>query len=269
MHVNEKYQDPSCEINTCKLRHPRVCNFYRDYGRCKFGEWCSFEHKEVDRTDKSMTMIEEIKKEVEDLKKTIEEKNDIINSLSEKIQAIETKVFSESEEIPINKPEEIETAIEVALSAETLEDIHEFNCDLCYFVGKSGKGLIIHKGRKHGKKITCDVCENSFESNRDFKIHQLSHSFKSKFKTTRFENQVCKKCNYSCKTIESMEVHLGKGCLEFMECGLCESRFETFEILQTHLNTCEVYECGRCRNRFKTLSEVKRHAEEEHEDCQK
>ena len=66
-----------------------------------------------------------------------------------------------------------------------------------------------------------------------------------------------------------MEVHLGKGCLEYLECGLCEVIFETIDLLQTHLNTCEVYECGRCSDRFETLSEVKRHAEEEHEDCQK
>ena len=66
-----------------------------------------------------------------------------------------------------------------------------------------------------------------------------------------------------------MEVHLGKGCLEFLECVLCETKFEIFEMLQTHLHACEVYECGRCSGRFKTLSEVKKHAEEEHEDCQK
>ena len=35
-------------------------------------------------------------------------------------------------------------------------------------MGKSSKGLKIHKGRKHGEMISCDVCENIFESKRDY-----------------------------------------------------------------------------------------------------
>ena len=36
--------------------------------------------------------------------------------------------------------------------------------------------------------------------------------------------------------------------------------------LEKHLVTCEVYECGRCFDRFKMLEDMKKHAEDEHED---
>ena len=60
-----------------------------------------------------------------------------------------------------------------------------------------------------------------------------------------------------------MEVHLGKGCLGRFECGLCDSVLESSEVLETHLNTCEVYECGRYYGRFTML----KHAKEEHLEC--
>ena len=33
-----------CEVIKCSLRHPKICRFFRDYNRCKFGEWCCFRH---------------------------------------------------------------------------------------------------------------------------------------------------------------------------------------------------------------------------------
>ena len=115
--------------------------------------------------------------------------------MSEKIKAIEIKVFGGCEESLEMETEEMESAIEEGRSKDTFDDNEKLNCDLCDFVGKSSKGLKIHKGRKHGEMISCDVCQNIFESKRDYKVHQLSHSSNSKFKTTRFEKQVCQKCN--------------------------------------------------------------------------
>ena len=63
-----------------------------------------------------------------------------------------------------------------------------------------------------------------------------------------------------------MEVHIGKGCLDVLKCGLCEDKFETLTDLELHLTTCEIYECGSCYDRYRTLSEIKKHIEDDHED---
>ena len=47
MHISELCDNSSCDIKTCNLRHPRICNFYRDYRRCKFGEWCQYKHENL------------------------------------------------------------------------------------------------------------------------------------------------------------------------------------------------------------------------------
>ena len=100
------------------------------------------------------------------------------------------------------------------------------------------------------------------------KIHKLSHSVITYQKGSVLEKQTCKKCNYKCSSIETMEVHLGKGCLGNFECGLCEGKFKNLESVETHLHTCEVYECCVCFKRLKTLSKIKTHIQNEHEDCE-
>ena len=46
MHVSEICEDQTCEINSCRKRHPKTCYYYKKYGRCKFGAFCKFLHKE-------------------------------------------------------------------------------------------------------------------------------------------------------------------------------------------------------------------------------
>ena len=68
------------------------------------------------------------------------------------------------------------------------------------------------------------------------KIHRNQHSYQNKGEF----DQSCKKCDFQCKTMESMEVHIGRHKVEYFECGLCDIKFET---LETHLNTCEIRVC--------------------------
>ena len=44
-HLNEICENELCESQNCLKRHPRVCRFYNQYQRCKFGEFCSYLHQ--------------------------------------------------------------------------------------------------------------------------------------------------------------------------------------------------------------------------------
>ena len=59
-----------------------------------------------------------------------------------------------------------------------------------------------------------------------------------------------------------MEVHIGKDHSENHDCGLCGFEAQTWEKLDIHLNTCEVYQCGGCEKIFNTIKDVKKHIEE-------
>ena len=47
-HVNIRCEENDCEIQSCKMRHPRACTYYRDFRRCKFGTFCSYDHRNVE-----------------------------------------------------------------------------------------------------------------------------------------------------------------------------------------------------------------------------
>ena len=62
-HVNDKCENSSCDISVCMRRHPRRCKYYSEYKRCKYGEWCRFEHVE----NVSNVEIDDLKKENESI----------------------------------------------------------------------------------------------------------------------------------------------------------------------------------------------------------
>ena len=67
-HVNEKCEDINCEIVNCQKRHPRKCKFFLEYKRCKFGDFCSYEHLLDDRAND----IEDLKKELAAVKTKVQ-----------------------------------------------------------------------------------------------------------------------------------------------------------------------------------------------------
>ena len=43
-HIDEKCENQECDGSSCDKRHPRPCKYYRLYKRCKFGDYCAFDH---------------------------------------------------------------------------------------------------------------------------------------------------------------------------------------------------------------------------------
>ena len=68
VHACEICQNSSCEIRCCSLRHHKTCKYFRDYRRCKFGEYCYFLHKE----NENENSVNEIRIKIEDNQKKID-----------------------------------------------------------------------------------------------------------------------------------------------------------------------------------------------------
>jgi hypothetical protein len=94
--------------------------------------------------------------------------------------------------------------------------------------------------------------------------HIRSHSFTGAFNPYLENNFRCEDCNFKSKTVESMEVHVGRCRTENFECGLCNFKAESLEKLDMHLVSCEVYECDTCEKRTTFLKDMKLHIESEH-----
>ena len=65
-----------------------------------------------------------------------------------------------------------------------------------------------------------------------------------------------------------MNVHIGKCHTDQFECGLCDRKFENSPLLETHLNTCEMFRCRMCWQERTTISEIKDHLQKKHKGPQ-
>ena len=60
-------------VRECVLRHPKFCKFLRDYGYCKFGQWCYFSHKlTINNYNADNSEIRELKDKLEDVTRKIQ-----------------------------------------------------------------------------------------------------------------------------------------------------------------------------------------------------
>ena len=105
--------------------------------------------------------------------------------------------------------------------------------------------------------VNCDLCDEIIESQKDLKTHMKRHSY-------NFATWKCVECDFVGGCEDTMQVHVGKFHSEKIECSLCESEAKTFEDLDTHLFTCEIYECGKYKTKRKSLKEIKTHVESDH-----
>ena len=79
-HISEICDKTSCDILTCVSRHPKICKFYREYGKCKFDP-CAFLH--IDQND----TIDELKQKNEDILEQLKNLDDMIKVIDEKLTA--------------------------------------------------------------------------------------------------------------------------------------------------------------------------------------
>ena len=248
IHNDKICEKPTCEIRKCNSRHPKNCKFLRGYGYCKYGEWCKFKHKVIEKKDD-----EEMKNKVHNLEKLVVKKEDIEKILSEKIEDLKDIIAKEfverikNVEKLIKEKDDIIKALEKRINK--MSKINEkntteksFQCSECDFKTDSKPGLKIHQKRKHtcllneNYPTTCEFCNTEINNIKEMKNHMLLHSYKK----VSFQ---CQDCEFVGENKSTMEVHNGKHHANEKECGLCEFNTVNTENLEIHLSTCEMYLC--------------------------
>ena len=256
LHVTELCANPSCEIKSCNLRHPKVCKFFRDFRRCKFSDWCLFKHTEDNNNFEDLN-IREIMEKLEDLANKIDEKDIIINNLVEKIRNIEEKSREEQ------------------THNEDVSDLNDFNstfinpsvgfpCENCDFNAKSNGGLQTHIRAKH-KEISensenCENSENHLEPDIVVLDSVVVNSFKCKSCDLTFKNEIdlekhsclnheetqhsivestCNECDISFGNKDDLEKHLSLKHKNDIETDNCEIKLEVFALVDIENDVLE------------------------------
>ena len=91
-HLKELCEIKSCETQSCSKRHPRICKYYYEYRRCKFGSYCSFSHRaSSSNTIENYDKISELERKMSSLEKTVTKSEIKIKKLEDAIDSVEVK----------------------------------------------------------------------------------------------------------------------------------------------------------------------------------
>ena len=71
-HVEIKCELENCDARNCERRHPAECRFYRVYKRCKYGEYCVYEH--INHIDPVFEELKCVRTKLDYLEKELKEK---------------------------------------------------------------------------------------------------------------------------------------------------------------------------------------------------
>ena len=208
-HVDDLYDIFLCEFLTFKLRHPRKCNWYSEYGRCKFNP-CKFKHtddindissvrkesaviasKLID-IESSLKNLEEIEEEIkctidqlkEDSKIKSEHFEKQLSENNEKIRNLELNIEKKFEmfESNLNSLKQYIEKLEQRFKSKPDKINIKIRCSQCDYEGNSQHGLKVHMAKKHTaleeiKSNKYDLCDEKFKNSTDLKRHRKSHSF--------------------------------------------------------------------------------------------
>ena len=151
-----------CKNKQCLMRHPRLCKYFSQFARCKFGDQCSYLHRSESNQDSLESEIENLKLSMAILKRKYED-------LEMKIALLNTsddQPESQPEHNTLDNTSPCDSCDFTCEGQDFLEhhkqSVHEvkqttsqtlaFKCDFCNYTSTSQKGVNIHKGSKHKNK---------------------------------------------------------------------------------------------------------------------
>ena len=68
-HNNETCEVKNCNVFKCEKRHPRICNFFTEFGQCKFTTYCRYKHEKKIDVFENFEKINELEKKIVNLEK--------------------------------------------------------------------------------------------------------------------------------------------------------------------------------------------------------
>ena len=97
-HVYSLCDTDNCDISSCDKRHPRICRYYLNYGRCKFDP-CSYSHAvnnvDNEKVAKIHDYIADVKRDVYELEGLVMSNSEKVNQMVLKLEKLSTDMYVE------------------------------------------------------------------------------------------------------------------------------------------------------------------------------
>ena len=156
------------------MRHIRNCKFWKEYGRCKFGEYCSFKHSVISEVNTNLgSVIKNLESKLSELEEVLAAKEIEICEIKQKLESLENENYANKEAdilTVVRKLEDRQSQLEQetyarcgdveqnvrnlvdALSA--VEDPQPNSCSVCIRSFGNHRSLQNHMRNKHQQHIT-------------------------------------------------------------------------------------------------------------------
>ena len=121
--LSETCSDFPCNAKNCEKRHPYLCRYFENFRKCKFGDECSYLHRE-NQSHMNLKDIEMLKEEIRKLKMERENLEKFIHKLSN----IEKEIENLRESLEECKTNELPLDTD-QINENLLNDNHR--CDIC------------------------------------------------------------------------------------------------------------------------------------------
>ena len=252
-HLSETCSNFPCRNQNCEKRHPYLCRYFENFNKCKFGNKCSYLHRE----NQSYLNLKEIQMMKEQIMKLQVEK-EYLEKIIIKLDNMEKEIKNLREKF--EKSETIETKADTEEENDNADE--NYQCEFCDFKAKSDGGLKTHKRAKHKDETSMKGAKSSTEENTTSPDEgsETSINLHPKFK--------CYLCSEILPTISDlMNHHNGnhKGHPKKLVCEDCEETCTHVAMLVSHKQTKHnIYICSMCNTQFHGKENIDDHNKKKH-----
>ena len=215
-HLKEVCDDLDCEQKeVCHKRHPKQCRYYRDFGRCKFSEYCFFRHEESFKQNHN-----QIESELEQLKHKV-------MMLEDKLESIDVVQFKSSQKL---RHEETEKHYQEKLD-DTIENVNKSiqgqNEQVQEFLQRDRESINVATGALD-KKLSEYIIESFVRFNGlERKLEEVIDFVNANITNIKHDE-------ISSKSKEGTKAANKNKKSNVIACDICEEIFQTKRDLQRH-----------------------------------
>ena len=217
-HIKETCEKTLCDISTCTSRHPRICKFFRDLGRCKFDP-CAFLHVENKNSLESLVKEnEEILQKIAKLDSTIKDLDEkIIESkhIQDKLRSVENKLdtFNSSQKEMFEKDSLIE---KLNRKVSTIEKTLSEKDDQIKLLVEKVRSIEERQDNLEIESNEVSECEQTFvnpsnktENCEDCDLEPISENHQGKHVKKSHESSLqCEYCDFIAKNVSGLKTHI-------------------------------------------------------------
>ena len=262
-----------------------MCKFYRDFGRCKYSDYCAYAH--IDKEDIT-EIARSLRNKIDDLENKVIENEKLIVKYSEKIESLEIEIVEQPNKTEVFM-KKLENKCDTLIKDTETEKETKYENLLTKIdtLERQLKETMKHNFLELNKKIeTLALVQNNVTTEPSENVEDLPG--------TTFPNKPtgikCDKCDFVAKTTSSLKAHKTKThAPNLHRCSFCEKTFRKKDDFKHHViekhsstkipdtqtykcNSCEfiarnykslevhlgkahteIFECGLCENEFNNL----------------